>query len=127
MRYSFWIKLFFILTEVALAIAFGVARNQSKYNAAAVLEWVVAFIYFFYVLSYFIDFMPAVRTKHHQSRETEMDMAETGGMGDGAADGQQYFRGHENGYSNGYTNGATNGASHMHKPADPNPLPSRNF
>ncbi|KAJ4344741.1 uncharacterized protein N0V89_012485 [Didymosphaeria variabile] len=154
LRYSFWIKLSFILLEVALAIAFGVTQNQKKWNAAAVLEWTIAFIFFFYVLSFFIDFMPAVRSKHHQSRETEMDMAEQGGLGDGAADGTQYFRGNTNGYANGtngytdrngyatngngytnghtngYTNGYTNGNSgptHNPKPAEPAPLPSRNF
>ncbi|KAF2876248.1 Frag1/DRAM/Sfk1 family-domain-containing protein [Massariosphaeria phaeospora] len=145
LRYSFWIKLSFILIEVALAIAFGVTQRQKLYNAAAVLEWTVAFIYFFYVLSFFIDFMPAVRSKGRQSRTTEMDMAtaETG-MGDGAADDQRYFRGaatngttndaSTNGYDNGYTNGIEmhpgypngNGAGYV-KPVEPAPLPSRNF
>jgi hypothetical protein len=150
LRYSFWIKLSFILLELGLAIAFGVTQNQKKYNAAAVLEWVIALIFFFYVLSFFIDFMPAVRSKNHQSRETEMDMAEQGGLGDGAADDRQYFRGNTNGYANGtngyengngYTNGNTNGNTsngyvytngasgpgHIPKPAEPTALPSRNF
>jgi hypothetical protein len=159
LRYSFWIKLFFIFVELGLAIAFGVTQRQKKYNTAAVLEWVIAFIYFFYVLSFFIDFMPAIRSKHHQSRETEMDVAEQGGMsgmGDAAANGGQYFRGngyangnghaHTNGYTNGtngytngtngYTNGYTNGTNgfsngngptHIPKPAEPAPRPSRNF
>lgn len=120
LRYSFWIKLAFIIVELALAIAFGVCGNQKKYNVGAVLEWTISFIYFFYVLSFFIDFLPAVRTKHHQSHETEMDMAMENG--DGAADGDRYYRGnatneysnghtngHTNGYTNGYTNGNTNG------------------
>ncbi|KAF2647788.1 hypothetical protein K491DRAFT_784521 [Lophiostoma macrostomum CBS 122681] len=116
LRYSFWIKLAFIILEVALAIGFGVCSKTSKWNAAAVLEWTIAFIYFFYVLSFFIDFLPAVRTKHHQSHETEMDMA-TNRMeaGDGTANDQSYFRGapiangHTNGHTNGYTNGHSNG------------------
>ncbi|KAF9730393.1 hypothetical protein PMIN06_011424 [Paraphaeosphaeria minitans] len=152
LRYSFWIKLTFIFVELGLAIAFGVTRKKDKYNAAAVLEWTISFIFFFYVLSFFIDFMPAVRSKHYQSRETEMDMAEQGGlpMGDGAANDGQYFRGntngyangnghahgHTNGYANGYTNGTghangfsngTSGPSHIPKPAGPAPMPSRNF
>lgn len=54
------------------------------------------------MLSFFIDFLPAVRTKNHQSYQTEMQMAEEAGTvptmrrnsnGDGAADSQQYFRG----------------------------------
>ncbi|KAF2176707.1 hypothetical protein K469DRAFT_733642 [Zopfia rhizophila CBS 207.26] len=119
LRYSFWIKLSFILIEVALAIAFGVCQNQDKFNAAAVLEWVIAFIFFFYVLSFFIDFMPVVRTKNHQSRETEMDVALENGNEDGAANGERYYRRGANGApTNGYTygngmhpgyNGTTNG------------------
>ncbi|KAF1973967.1 hypothetical protein BU23DRAFT_579953 [Bimuria novae-zelandiae CBS 107.79] len=149
LRWSFWIKLFFILFELGLAIAFGVTQNRDQYNAAAVLEWVIAFIFFFYVLSFFIDFMPAVRGKGRQSRETEMDMAgvETG-RGDGAAEGGQNFRGNgyvngtngytngtngytngTNGYTNGHSNGFANGTapSHIPKPTEPAPLPSRNF
>lgn len=129
LRISFWIKLAFILLEVVLAIAFGVLGNQKKWNAAAVMEWIISFIFFFYVLSYFIDFLPALRTKHHQSRET-VDMVETG-LGDGAADGEQYFRGaplngNTNGYTNGHTNGQTNGYASSTKPLAP-VAPSSNF
>lgn len=126
LRYSFWIKLVFIIVEVALAIAFGVMGRKKEYNTAAILEWVVAFIFFFYVLSFFIDFMPAVRSKHHQSKQTEMNM-QTQAHGDGDAGGS-YFRGAraaEMGHANGYANDHTNGYS---KPAPgPKPLPSRNF
>ncbi|CAI6341425.1 unnamed protein product [Periconia digitata] len=140
LRISFWIKLAFILVEVALAIAFGVMSRMKHYNTAAILEWTIAFVYFFYVLSFFIDFMPAIRSKNYQSNATEMDMAraEGGGMGDGAADGTQYFRGaprtndtngfaNGNGYANGHNglaNGGGNAASYKPEPA---PLPSRNF
>ncbi|KAF2684953.1 hypothetical protein K458DRAFT_244307, partial [Lentithecium fluviatile CBS 122367] len=108
LRTSFWIKLAFILIEVGLAIGFGVSSRQGKYNTAAILEWTIAFIYFFYVLSFFIDFMPAVRTKGHQSHTTEMDMArmESGtAMGDGAANAEQYYRGGTHRHTNGHTNG----------------------
>jgi len=152
LRYSFWVKLAFIIVEVGLAIAFGVAQRYHSYNVAAVLEWAIAFIYFFYVLSFFMDFMPAVRTKHHQSHETEMNMAdqETADRramrshGDGAHD-QQYFRGGSattppNGYAangygytnggphpngNGYLNGGLAEEAHV-KPYGPT-TPSRNF
>ncbi|KAF2749941.1 hypothetical protein M011DRAFT_517798 [Sporormia fimetaria CBS 119925] len=120
LRYSFWIKLAFIVIELALAITFGILGNQDKYNEAAVVEWTIAFIYFFYVLSFFIDFMPAVRTKNHQSRATEMDVqvAENGN----ANPGRSFFRGghngpadgYTNGHSNGYTNGHTNGYANGH-------------
>lgn len=140
LRYSFWVKLAFIIVEVSLAIAFGAAQRYHSYNVAATLEWAIAFIYFFYVLSFFMDFMPAVRTKHHQSYETEMNMAdqETADRramrshGDGAHD-QQYFRGGPattplNGYAangNGYVNGGLAEEAHA-KPYGPT-TPSRNF
>ncbi|KAF1836566.1 hypothetical protein BDW02DRAFT_493206 [Decorospora gaudefroyi] len=127
LRISFWIKLFFIIAEIGLAIAFGICSRQHIWNVAAVLEWVVAFIYCLYVFSFFIDFLPATRTRRHQSKQTKMQMMEEGGqpgrshMGDGAADNPHYYRGNSqmavpqtngtNGYSNRYTNGngCTNG------------------
>jgi hypothetical protein len=135
LRISFWIKLFFIIAEICLAIAFGVCTKKGIRNVAAGLEWSIAFIYCLYVFSFFIDFLPATRTKHYQSKQTEMQMLEEGGShaGDGAADSQQYYRGNSqmaapattgtNGYTNGtgytnghgytngdtYTNGNTNG------------------
>lgn len=65
--FSAWIKLAFIVIEVPLAIAFGVedTKGGSNTNISAVLEWVVAFIFTFYVLSFVIDLLPAVRTKNH--------------------------------------------------------------
>ncbi|KAL2351351.1 Frag1/DRAM/Sfk1 family-domain-containing protein [Cryomyces antarcticus] len=85
LRASFWIKLVFILVEVALAIAFGVTQYKHIRNTSAVLEWVIALVFTFYVLSFFVDFIPAVHTKHHTSRQTaaEVEM----GM-DGSAGGQ---------------------------------------
>lgn len=71
LRASFWIKLFFIIVEIALAIAFGVTKNKS-YNTAAILEWAVAFIFTFYVFSFFIDLIPAVKGKGYASRQTAM-------------------------------------------------------
>lgn len=56
-------------------LGFGVENTRKQYNTAAILEWVIALIYTFFVLSFFLDFIPAVRTKHHQSRETEDLMA----------------------------------------------------
>ncbi|KAF2725688.1 SFK1-like membrane protein [Polychaeton citri CBS 116435] len=68
LRASFWIKLAFIFTEVGLAIAFGVTRARDETNAAAVIEWIIALIYIFYVWSFVIDFLPATRTKHKDHR-----------------------------------------------------------
>lgn len=152
LRISFWIKLAFIIAEICLCVVFGVTQLYDYWNVAAVFEWIIAFVYTWYVLSFFIDFLPAVRTKHHQSHETEMQMAEEGGpqprtMGDGAAESQQYFRGqpatgtpHINGnghVTDGYTNGYAgqpgqnfypnaNGYNNQY-PKPEAPLPSRNF
>jgi hypothetical protein len=79
LRASFWIKLVFIIVEVSLAIAFGTCNFKKAYNAAAVLEWAVSFIFTFYIVSFFIDLIPAVHTKHSgrknwdgMGNETEM-------------------------------------------------------
>lgn len=65
LRISFWCKLIFILIEVALAIAFAATNFTNTDNVAAVLEWTIAFIFTFYVLSFLLDLLPSVRTKHH--------------------------------------------------------------
>ncbi|KAH8693543.1 Frag1/DRAM/Sfk1 family-domain-containing protein [Talaromyces proteolyticus] len=62
---SFWIKISFVVVELALAIAFGVLDKSShRQNSAAVIEWVIAFIFTFYVLSFIVDLLPSVRTRH---------------------------------------------------------------
>src|SRR2546423_512389 len=65
LRISFWVKLVFILVEVAFAIVFVATNFTSAYNVAAVFEWIVAFTFTFYVLSFLLDLLPSVRTKHH--------------------------------------------------------------
>ncbi|KAL1880230.1 hypothetical protein VTK73DRAFT_6058 [Phialemonium thermophilum] len=60
---SFIIKLIFIVVEILLAIAFIACNWTNHTNAAAVLEWLVAFIFSFYILSFFVDLLPAVRTR----------------------------------------------------------------
>ncbi|KAL4996834.1 Frag1/DRAM/Sfk1 family-domain-containing protein [Aspergillus recurvatus] len=64
---SFVIKAFFIVVEVALAIAFGICgwHTPHRRNAAAVLEWVIALVFTFYVLSFVVDLLPSVRTRSH--------------------------------------------------------------
>ncbi|CAL3971898.1 unnamed protein product [Diplocarpon coronariae] len=76
LRISFWIKLAFIFVELGLAIAFGVLGTRDMYDSAAICEWVIALIYTFYIWSYAIDFVPAVRAKHYGSQVTAIDMAE---------------------------------------------------
>lgn len=85
LRASFWLKLVFILVEVVLAIAFAATNFKKSYNAAAVLEWAIAFIFTFYVFSFFIDLLPAVKTRNSSKRfgssgeETQMQMEEHDG------------------------------------------------
>lgn len=64
LRTSFWIKLVFVVVEILLAIAFISCTSTGRYNAGAVLEWVIAFIFSFYVFSFYVDLYPAVRTKN---------------------------------------------------------------
>ncbi|KAF4973533.1 hypothetical protein FSARC_197 [Fusarium sarcochroum] len=68
LRMSFWVKLTFIMVELALIIAFGVCSRLKHRNAAAVLEWTISFIFTFYALSFVIDLYPAVRTKSPDAR-----------------------------------------------------------
>jgi len=79
LRISFWLKLTFILVEVALAIAFGVLSRTKHRNQAAIIEWTIAFVFTLYVISFFMDLQPAVKTKHGNhfgsgGQETEMQV-----------------------------------------------------
>ncbi|RYP52840.1 hypothetical protein DL768_002089 [Monosporascus sp. mg162] len=62
LTYSFWIKLVFILVELGLLIAFGVTLRYRLYDTAAILEWVIALIFSFYVFSFVVDLLPAIHT-----------------------------------------------------------------
>jgi len=44
-----------------------------------VLEWAVAFIFTFYIITFAIDLLPAVRTKDYTSKETAMQMEQNDG------------------------------------------------
>ncbi|KAK5082661.1 hypothetical protein LTR05_006541 [Lithohypha guttulata] len=77
---SFWVKLAFIVIEVALAIAFIVHSSVTHdWNTAAILEWAVSFVFTFYIMSFVIDLLPSVRTKSHIPQgHKDMIMAESG-------------------------------------------------
>ncbi|KAI1818057.1 hypothetical protein GGS20DRAFT_529608 [Poronia punctata] len=64
LQLSFWVKLVFIVVELALAIAFAVSNFRDNFNVAAVVEWIVAVIFSFYVFSFAIDLWPAVTARH---------------------------------------------------------------
>ncbi|PHH91040.1 hypothetical protein CDD83_1879 [Cordyceps sp. RAO-2017] len=68
LRASFWVKLTFVIVEVALVIVFIANSARHEPNVAAVFEWIVAFIFTFYILSFVIDLYPAIRTKEYSSR-----------------------------------------------------------
>lgn len=68
---SFWVKLAFILVTVCLAVPFVVLTKLGIYNPAAVLEWVIALVFSFYVFSFYIDLYPAVYTKHGGNYRTK--------------------------------------------------------
>jgi len=83
---SFWIKLAFIVVELILAIIFASCSYNSYSNVAAVFEWTVAFVYTFWVLSFIIDLLPSVRTRHHVpqgERDREIAMEEGRNEGEG--------------------------------------------
>ncbi|KAK2873625.1 hypothetical protein FQN49_002231 [Arthroderma sp. PD_2] len=77
--FSFLTKLFFIVVELALAIAYGVlGKKRTTRNTAAVIEWVIAFIFAFYALSFVVDLFPAVKTSRHMPQgERSRAMAQT--------------------------------------------------
>lgn len=114
LRISFWIKLAFIFVELALAIAFGVCNRKNIWNTAAILEWIVALIYTFYVWSFAIDFIPAVRTKHHKGGDPEVEVA----MAMEAESRQRGFQGvgdEQRAYAG--QGGSSNGQSRYKEPA----------
>ncbi|KAF3769617.1 hypothetical protein M406DRAFT_354075 [Cryphonectria parasitica EP155] len=84
---SFAIKAVFIIVEIALAVAFGALEYTERYNQSAILEWVVALVYIFYVWSYVFDFLPVNFAMHrtrsnrfqgHKNGSEEMAMANDG-------------------------------------------------
>jgi hypothetical protein len=117
LRISFYIKLVFVIVEILLAIAFAACNFTKAKNAAAVIEWLIAFIFSFYVFSFYVDLYPAVRTrktgagfKSHDPavrHAADREMEEAGS--DRYLTGQR-GQGHENGHANGHANGYTNGS-----------------
>ncbi|KAJ5084356.1 hypothetical protein NUU61_008935 [Penicillium alfredii] len=79
---SFIIKLFFIVIEIGLAIGFGIcmqSQDRAKKDPGAILEWVIAFVFTGYVLSFVVDLLPSVRTRTHLPQgEKRLEMAHEG-------------------------------------------------
>ncbi|ROT43125.1 hypothetical protein SODALDRAFT_31312 [Sodiomyces alkalinus F11] len=81
---SFWVKLAFIVVELGLAIGFGMTMRSGVPNHAAILEWVIAVIFSFYIFSFAADLWPAVRTKRHEMRFRKSDVANPAIPGSGS-------------------------------------------
>ena len=81
LRMSFWVKLIFIIVELGLAVGFVICTFTGRYNPGAVLEWVIALIFTFWVLSFLLDLLPAVRTQHRrdQAGAPQLEMGEGAG------------------------------------------------
>ncbi|KAI0852236.1 Frag1/DRAM/Sfk1 family-domain-containing protein [Daldinia vernicosa] len=79
LRISFWIKLIFVIIELGLAIAFGVINFGGDHNKSAIIEWVIALIFSFYVFSFYVDLYPATTTRHnpHPVQDPARQMEET--------------------------------------------------
>ncbi|KAI9812650.1 MAG: hypothetical protein M1832_000370 [Thelocarpon impressellum] len=99
LRMSFWIKLAFILVEFVLSIAFGTMLYKRRQNIGAVLEWVISLIFTFYILTFLVDLLPAVR-RHHEIKHGHASDAEKGA----AVNGRVHEPGHT--HANGHANGA---------------------
>ena len=94
LRLSFWLKLTFIIVEVIFAIIFAVTTFDGKQNVAAIFEWIIAFVFTFYVLTFFVDLLPAARSTQELSNAELMHLKE-------ARNGGAMME--ESGYTNGTT------------------------
>ncbi|KAK0516349.1 hypothetical protein JMJ35_000952 [Cladonia borealis] len=102
LRFSFWAKLTFILVEIALAIVFASTMFTKQQNVAAVFEWVIALIFTFYVLTFFVDLLPAARDTQMRTNVERLHMRDV-----------ENGNGHING--NGVSDGTVNGANAHYK------------
>ncbi|KAL8695515.1 MAG: hypothetical protein Q9218_000093 [Villophora microphyllina] len=107
LRASFWMKLFFILIEICLAAVFvGTSFTTGRKNIAAVFEWVIALIFTFYVLTFFVDLLPASR--NHQAK-TNMELGHV----------DESTREHGNANGNGYAMNGYDGTTDRQQPKPP--------
>ena len=124
---AFWTKLSFVILGIALAIGirirtvamfrkiltvlsgFGLTIKNNKYDTAAIIEWVLALIYFFYLLSFVLDFLPAFRKPMHRTFSRD---EKSGGVGNDRHDMAEM--GHVNG-ANGHVDSQTNEYMFTHR------------
>ncbi|KZO93532.1 hypothetical protein CALVIDRAFT_550741 [Calocera viscosa TUFC12733] len=67
---SFYGKILVFVLELVLAIAFGVCLRTGIYNPGAVIEWVVAFVFEFYLVTFWADLHPANAGREHTNTHT---------------------------------------------------------
>lgn len=100
LKYSYQAKRLVFITEFLLSIAFGVTMYKKKQNPAAILEWVIAFIFTIYVLTFFFDLRPSAGTRFvgnssDDSNETSQENLDGMERGNGYIDGNmgsgQYY------------------------------------
>jgi len=81
LRVSFWTKLVVIVVEICLCIAFGATLYKHAENAAAILEWSIAFIFTFFILSFLPDLLPAIHTERGDLKQVPVvHMGERGAV-----------------------------------------------
>ncbi|KAJ5691222.1 hypothetical protein N7488_011957 [Penicillium malachiteum] len=74
---SFVIKFTFVIVELAFIVAFRViaAGGNMQKDTAAILEWVIAFTFTGYILSFIIDLLPSSQKPSDEYHQLEMDMS----------------------------------------------------
>lgn len=92
--------------EIVLAIVFASTTFSSKQNVAAVFEWVIALIFTFYVLTFFVDLLPAARNTQMMANVERFHM-------------QDVENGNGRGHISGGGNGVVNGTNGHYKPKPP--------
>ena len=82
----------FILVEVVFAIVFVSTSFDGQQNVAGVFEWIVALVFTFYVLTFFMDLLPAARSAQEHTNTEILHKRE-------AEDGDMMMNGSGNGYN----------------------------
>lgn len=80
----------FILVEVVFAIIFVSTSFDGEQNVAGVFEWIVALVFTFYVLTFFMDLLPAARSAQEHTNIENMhkqEMDNGGTMMNGGGNG----------------------------------------
>ncbi|KAA8902510.1 hypothetical protein TRICI_005871 [Trichomonascus ciferrii] len=73
LRISYICKGCWFVVALALTLGFLICQKVDKENAAAVMEWCLAFSYGFYLMTLVYDLLPAAKTKKGQLFEQKLD------------------------------------------------------